>query len=29
MIGFDRYAYSNQGPEEHNMRIEMGIKLSQ
>ena len=29
MIGFDRYAYSNQGPEEHNMRIEMGRKLEQ
>ena len=27
IIGFDRYAYSNQGPEEHNMRIEMGKKL--
>ena len=27
MIGFDRYAYSNRGPEEHNMRIEMGKKL--
>lgn len=27
IIGFDRYAYSNKGPEEHNMRIEMGIKL--
>ena len=24
IIGFDRYAYSNNGPEEHNMRIEMG-----
>ncbi len=24
IIGFDRYAYSNRGPEEHNMRIEMG-----
>ena len=24
IIGFDRYAYSNEGPEEHNMRIEMG-----
>ena len=27
IIGFDRYAYSNNGPEEHNMRIEMGKKL--
>ena len=27
MIGFDRYAYSNRGPEEHNMRIEMGREL--
>ena len=27
LIGFDRYAYSNDGPEEHNMRIEMGKKL--
>ena len=27
IIGFDRYAYSNRGPEEHNMRIEMGLKL--
>ncbi len=27
IIGFDRYAYSNRGPEEHNMRIEMGRKL--
>ena len=26
-IGFDRYAYSNDGPAEHNMRIEMGKKL--
>ena len=26
-IGFDRYAYSNEGPQEHNMRIEMGKKL--
>ncbi|MBP5729207.1 MAG: GNAT family N-acetyltransferase, partial [Clostridia bacterium] len=24
IIGFDRYAFSNNGPEEHNMRIEMG-----
>ena len=24
IIGFDRYAYSNLGPEEHNMRLEMG-----
>ena len=27
IIGFDRYAYSNRGPEEHNMRIEMGREL--
>ena len=27
IIGFDRYAYSNRGPEEHNMRIEMGKQL--
>ena len=27
IIGFDRYAYSNRGPEEHNMRVEMGRKL--
>ena len=27
IIGFDRYAYSNSGPEEHNMRVEMGLKL--
>ncbi len=27
IIGFDRYAYSNKGPEEHNMRIEMGRKI--
>ena len=27
LIGFDRYAYSNHGPEEHHMRIEMGRKL--
>lgn len=27
IIGFDRYAYSNEGPAEHNMRIEMGKKL--
>lgn len=27
IIGFDRYAYSNQGPQEHNMRIEMGKAL--
>lgn len=25
--GFDRYAYLNDGPKEHNMRIEMGKKL--
>ena len=29
LIGFDRYAYSNHGPEEHNMRIEMGSKLQE
>ena len=28
IIGFDRYAYSNNGPEEHNMRIEMGRKIT-
>ena len=27
IIGFDRFAYSNNGPEEHNIRIEMGRKL--
>ena len=27
IIGFDRYAYSNRGPEEHNMRIEMGKRI--
>lgn len=27
IIGFDRYAYSNNGPEEHNMRVEMGREL--
>ena len=27
IIGFDMYAYSNRGPEEHNMRIEMGKEL--
>lgn len=27
IIGFDRFAYSNEGPTEHNMRIEMGKKL--
>ncbi len=27
IIGFDRYAYSNRDPEEHNVRIEMGRKL--
>ena len=25
--GFDRYCYSNKGPEEHNMRVEMGKLL--
>ena len=29
IIGFDMYAYSNRGPEEHNMRIEMGRKLQE
>ena len=29
IIGFDRYAYSNRGPEEHNMRVEMGRKLQE
>ena len=27
IIGFDRYAYSNHDPENHDMRIEMGRKL--
>ena len=27
IIGFDRYAYSNSDPSEHNMRIEMGKKI--
>ena len=27
IIGFDRFAYSNYGPEDCNMRIEMGRKL--
>ena len=27
IIGFDRYAYSNRGPEKHNMRVEMGKML--
>jgi len=27
IIGFDRYCYSNKGPEEHNMRVEMGKLL--
>ena len=27
IIGFDRYAYSNEGPNDHNMRIEMGMIL--
>lgn len=27
IIGFDRYAYANDGPERHNMRIEMGKKV--
>ena len=27
IIGFDRFAYSNDGPSEHNMRIEMGKRL--
>ena len=29
IIGFARYAYSNRGPEEHNMRVEMGRKLQE
>ena len=28
IIGFDRYCYSNRGPEEHNMRVEMGKILN-
>ena len=28
IIGFDRYAYSNNGPTKNNMRIEMGYHLS-
>ena len=27
IIGFDRFAYSNEGPAEHNMRIEMGKRF--
>ena len=27
MIGFDRYAYSNRSPQEHNLRFEMGKAL--
>ncbi|WP_158588671.1 GNAT family N-acetyltransferase [Butyrivibrio sp. X503] len=27
IIGFDRYAYSNDGPKEHNIRIEMGKRI--
>ena len=27
IIGFDMYAYSNRGPEERNIRIEMGRML--
>ena len=27
IIGFDRYCYSNRGPQEHNMRLEMGKML--
>ncbi|SFQ50276.1 Acetyltransferase (GNAT) family protein [Lachnospiraceae bacterium XBB1006] len=27
IIGFDRYAYANNGPQEHNMLIYMGKKL--
>ncbi len=27
IIGFDRFAYSNEDPEEHNMRVEMGKQL--
>ncbi len=26
-IGFDRHAYSNNGPKEHNIRIEMGKRI--
>lgn len=29
IIGFDRYAYSNKGPKENNMRIEMGRKIGE
>lgn len=28
IIGFDLYAYSNDAPEEHNIRIEMGKKIN-
>ena len=27
IIGFDRFAYSNEDPQKHNIRIEMGKKL--
>ena len=27
IIGFDLFAYSNEDPEEHNMRVEMGKRL--
>lgn len=27
VIGFDRYAYSNDDPQRHEMRLEMGVKL--
>ena len=29
IIGFDRYCYSNHGPQEHNMRLDMGKMLKQ
>ena len=27
IIGFDLYAYTNQDPERHEVRLEMGLKL--
>ncbi len=27
-VGLDRFAYSNEGPLEHNMRIEMGKRIA-
>lgn len=27
VIGFDRYAYSNDDPARHEMRVEMGLKF--